>query len=529
MARLDDSQPVKLVRLCGEDVQLARRLWCTALAAALSNQLPYEWHVDLTQPLEERTTTENMAARWIEDTCVEPHRHPEMAEYVSILHDEALAKVIEWETLQEARVNQFYQSHKTSQPPASWQKRVMEMPRRSWRACRALMYQMLTTHPIGAISQVHATDVFTQGNRILVMFTTFCTLLLMAILLHYSRAINCSTEKVEYMGCPESTDSHQIFCFGFSTYIELSPFVLGGFVPEELAMKDFECDAFPRDTIVDRILTVGLMVLVLLPVSVVLNAVFTFNTAKIPNHWHQAMHKCPSSEKMSKFQNSCRSIVQLFFFMMYALFINIDKVNKALAMLFVSLFTICFRPVTTAVAIILWFGHIWTQTKTLVSKCRHWLVVGTFQLPERQLDSLAGSPLGIRTISGEWDDWVAGVSYTFVFTIWSLIGWMVLTYAKLLRELSGKEGESNVFESFILALLMEQFGLEGVKQVIFKTLVSMLLNLTHRLTNALSPLDIFYETKVNERLSSQNTGNEEEDDVDDEQIDLEDGGMEIDM
>ncbi|KAK3269123.1 hypothetical protein CYMTET_22412, partial [Cymbomonas tetramitiformis] len=370
---LADATPKDLLALCGGNGELTRQTWATLCALAYYNQLPFEWHVNPEAPLVERETLGQQAWRWVCEAVPAALGHESLPDIVlqdlQEFQELAAIAVDTWQQQHERRCEQFQDaelvetiaSDLSTASQGDKARCVGEGAAGKWRLGRAMRQfadHVRLTHPLAQIYLVHPMDCFTRGQRIIVQANTILTLLAMAIVTGYHRAVSCSAALRENLGCPSRLSFQPVVpssaCLGENDDVRLQEARQSGMLPEELRDEDFVCNEFPRRTLPDVTCAVAAMAFTILLIAALLSAVYKRGWAVVsPDHWHLSPSKPRGRLQLS---TSARLLVGL----ASAVVDAVNRVREAL----VLLASIFLKPVMQSLKWCAW--QCWSRTSRLL-------------------------------------------------------------------------------------------------------------------------------------------------------------------
>ncbi|KAK3241976.1 hypothetical protein CYMTET_48303 [Cymbomonas tetramitiformis] len=281
-------------------------------------------------------------------------------------------------------------------------------------------------------------------------------------------------------------------------------------LPQELDIQSFACVAFPQNTLIDRAYSVVIIVSILTPVTMTLSQIFVMaGTAGVPAHWSTF----PKKGLDGLFGPRATSMLQSFLVLVYSLLFNMRKLTKYLALTLVLVVSMAVKPrgvqrvIRVTLAACYWIYSQWV-----------WLKRRLQQLFTRQ--KMAGvleeGPLSGRTTAGSLEHSLHYVGYTLVFTTWFIVSWSLFTYSSMMRDVMGKEEETEVIVSWAYLLLIELFGVEAIKLLLLRMSIMGLMAFIDRTLFKVNPALVWYEQFILHHVAA---GSSQKDD-----LEVDDGG-----
>ncbi|KAK3259884.1 hypothetical protein CYMTET_31138 [Cymbomonas tetramitiformis] len=507
---LVDGIPDDLPSLCGGEPKVARRLWATLCALAYYDHLPYDWHLNPEAALGDRETLGQRALSWTRTVLPMAGDQEDVASSrLEELRGQAAHAVDVWRREHERR----WEQQSAAEAAAAQQREVQpagQLPRLARRGAaqaRCLAAGLLSfvkfavsTHPLLQIYRVRPTDPFTRAQRVLVQANTFASLLAVSVVIGYTRELNCCVALKEDLGCPPPIQAGS-GCLGLDDDVTLQEAERSGLLPRELQAEAFVCTAFPTKTFADMLYTIGLMTLAIMPITSLLSALYTLGQAAVsPDHWRFTPDKPSRRLKLTGALQYAVQFAAAIAYLSYAMTMNLSMLSKAVAMLAIVLLSDLLKPVRRIKMGLKGLGR-------LVKRCTAALQWSSLML---QWYLFGVEPTFEDDATEEMCRYVVGLStevtshltaHMILMTYWGSLVWVLLTYGKLLRQLSGDEGEDQVMRRFLMGWLAEQFGLEALKQMLVKGVVINLAQRVLLLVTQQSHLEQWHEGRVNDYLA----------------------------
>ncbi|KAK3274589.1 hypothetical protein CYMTET_17234 [Cymbomonas tetramitiformis] len=339
----------------------AEAVWATVLAVALHEQLPCKWTVNPNAPPAERSPVTAASNRWLEAD----ERPDWLRDLLPELRETAARLVDAW---QQAHINRLIAIQTRM---AVWWASVSEPQPSMWKVCYTWVatsaFWIVSSHPLVAIYLVKPTEPFSRAERLVVQVNVFIVMLSFCMFFYLSKAIECCADFKEYVGCPFA-GSRTAECLGEATCEVLFKARTDGFLPIELGEEGFICTAFPSATWTDRIWSVIFINAALIPVNVLLMALFSISgAAAAPGHLTMDGGKLVS-QLMGPQRGALMTNTFLF---LYALFFDIKMLTKTITMLFMAGFAMIFKPVKLVTKHVKWVLAVLLPVYMMLSAVYH--------------------------------------------------------------------------------------------------------------------------------------------------------------
>ncbi|KAK3268152.1 hypothetical protein CYMTET_23331 [Cymbomonas tetramitiformis] len=168
------------------------------------------------------------------------------------------------------------------------------------------------------------------------------------------------------------------------------------------------------------------------------------------------------------------AVAQTVFVTTYALFLNFQKFNKALAVACVGLVAaVVQRPqVKAMIRSVLWVLR--QCYLSVVFWCR-WLRSAILGQEPSELRTEREKLLADVHLVSPLETHLQKVAYFLILGSWFIIAWSLFTYAMLIRKMMGPAEENEMIVVWITTLVVEMFGAETLKLIAIKLLVEELI------------------------------------------------------
>ncbi|KAK3277354.1 hypothetical protein CYMTET_14627 [Cymbomonas tetramitiformis] len=457
-----------------EDMEEAERVWATLLGVALYHHLPLHWWTNPKAPPAERVSIGRLGEMWLEADARRGHiRHvlPELRAMAANL-------VVQWE---QAHVQRLTELKEQSTTGSTVNEKRPPLWKRGYRWVARSAFWVISSHPLVAIYLVKPTEAFSRAERLVVQVNVFVIMLSFCMFFYLSRAIECCTEFKGYVGCPDA-GMRTSECLGQPTCQMLFLEKKSGFLPEELGAPDFVCTAFPTTSWMDRVWMVLFINAGLIPVNVILMAMFTLSggSAVAPGHMSMDVGK-----KVAQLMGPQRGAVMTNLIMvLYAVLFDIKLLTKTMAMAFMAMFGMIFQPVKLVTKYIEPLFRLMLPVYLMISATYYricwffWarvVLVGTSvarcwgQQPPQKL--VYKDPVLVNNIriEGLMDGMVDKVAYSFLAGFWIADAYILFVFGKVIREINGPEAENDLIRTWALTFVFEQFGIKAIKLMMVRS------------------------------------------------------------
>ncbi|KAK3237604.1 hypothetical protein CYMTET_52335 [Cymbomonas tetramitiformis] len=349
----------------------------------------------------------------------------------------------------------------------------------------------VTSHPLVNVYLTNAAEPLTRAARFTLLVNQQMLMLLIAVGMYYSKALSCCSGLKDFVGCPDSSNEEP--CIGFATCGRLAD-EGAELLPVEISATDYVCHAFPQSTLTGRMYATVSIVAIVLPLHVLISAVFSISSnPSIPRHL-MVPRKGVKVERM--FGPFMGTVVHAVLTLCYAIWVNFNKFNKTMALIFVGVINTVFKPVQVLLAACTKSLRAWHAIRGRMIRLHQ---VGRMQLEvererERALFISPSSGNGMR------------LAYALVWCVWGTVAWVLIAKLKTLREAMGNTTDKTVLVAWGMALVWELFGQQGAYLILLKVtstfIMSKLQWLAYTLPHAeASKLTFWYEQYVYKRFA----------------------------
>eukprot|EP00854_Cymbomonas_tetramitiformis_P001615 gene1615-2252_t len=322
-------------------------------------------------------------------------------------------------------------------------------------------------HPVTAIFMVSATEPFTRSDRILVQANTFICMLLFAVWFFYSKAVNCCRELRTHLSCPSSSSDVNAPCLGFPTCAALA-------VGEH-----------------DRLWMVLIMIGIITPLTITLSNLFIMHAnANIPKNWE--IRQVPKKNVAGV--GTTTAVLQTALLMLYAIFFKFEKMNKAIAVTFVTIFKTIIKTIIELSA------YVQAILASSLSRC---LGAREANKVRNRFDDSQGPPL-LAELNGLGSLTQANmqhVAYCIIAVLWLTIAWTLFTYSMLLRDMMSIKTQNEFFAMWATAFGVGMFGVETMQIILIQIFASIVGDKIHMLFADIDQSMLWFEKFIQSKMS----------------------------
>eukprot|EP00854_Cymbomonas_tetramitiformis_P004280 gene4280-5267_t len=282
--------------------------WATLLSIARYEALPFAWCTNPGAAPAEKRYLNDSADEWLAARAAE---FPAFAARMEELKEAAKAQVQAWDDMHMARLQVIKNE---TIPPGSRVKRPLFRYRTVARA-----------------RQVGFNEAFSRGERVVMLSTNWLVMVMFSVGFFYSKATQCCELLRAHVGCDSNLSAP---CrYEGVDYATCALLAEGWKEDSDPEAGTFVCTAFPQNTLIARLYLVLIMCVLLIPIRLGLSTVFSMSGTipPVPGHW-----SVKDAHIRVVFGPVTAGLVQATAFVAYALFVNLTKLNKAVAGLFVT-------------------------------------------------------------------------------------------------------------------------------------------------------------------------------------------------
>ncbi|KAK3233534.1 hypothetical protein CYMTET_56176 [Cymbomonas tetramitiformis] len=507
------SIPGDLSEICATEEE-AQTLWATMCAIERCHTVPFTWIINPDHPIQDRFTVTSIAEEYV-DTCLTKCKASE--DQRGQLKAEASAIVQRWterrmEVLRNLKRAVTQSGKKRTKgtetliSPGRYEEEIgPSVKERRYELIEILKGYgtlLMNNHPWMKILVVQHSDPFTRSQQILVQATSILLLLVVCLALYYSKAaLTCCMEFRVAVGCSAAT---YIPCRGHDAchvLMQSDPFLCEDFTcsPSEHLPGGFSCNAFPQNTIIDRIWMALFAFMIAFPASLIFSAMFI------------------AGGKFRVLGSSNLTFLENLLFIMYILMMDSFILTQHLArhftgiLHFLDYFFMALQRTCTAA-----YGS-WLQLRSAVYFFHQTRVLNRdpqkvfneMQVKQRLTDSrqhdLAQGDETFEQVRFELDGLAVQVSYLLLMVVWGMITYTLLVYGVAIRSLMGSHGEKSILKAWIITLLFDNLGLQVIKSLTIKVWIKMLRKHIMLIGNGEERLAMWYEDYVSKTLPASYT------------------------
>ncbi|KAK3240851.1 hypothetical protein CYMTET_49342 [Cymbomonas tetramitiformis] len=501
---LREAMPAAVLRsvLPEDEEGLPAQVWATLLAEARLKLLPFGWISNPGEPPWKRWLLEDGCAGWLAEQGT---AYPELESVMAALRDEAEMAVKRWraarlEAIEELRRLTLKAS---ARDEAFLSQREAWEKRKQWWKEQVRM--VVAAHPWVAVAATSATEPFSRAQRTLVQCNSLLVMLFITMMLFYSKGSQCCTGYKDYLGCGPGSTVDTV-CWGYTTCGELNRARDGGALPEYLAPDDYVCDAFPQETLVDKIWQAVIVLGIMIPVNLILVSLFTIGgSPTTPGSWIHRKYKLRT--RVGQKATAARRLEDLLFLVLTVLW-DTQRLSRALARYFLMLAWAVDWTFLKLIQVVRWMRKklamlrtvLWTLFSIYIVRRDPDVVLQELEIcaeareaKEREIELAVST---FRVARREMDSFAVQCSYLMLMLMWILVLWFQLTYAMLIRETLGPGAEADVIRNWGFTVLADNLGVHVVKSVFVKVVVKILINTRQQYSKGEAGLVGWYEEYV---------------------------------
>eukprot|EP00854_Cymbomonas_tetramitiformis_P022690 gene22690-27390_t len=253
--------------------------------------------------------------------------------------------------------------------------------------------------------------------------------------------------------------------------------------PEEVDSGGFVFTGFPQSTWMGRIWTVLIINAVLIPVNVFLMSLFSISGASSAAPGHFGMDVVAKTSHLMGPQRG--AALTNIFMVLYAIFFDIKILTKTMAMLFMAIFAMLFKPVGLVtkyikpalmrfIVVQLWWNkckkYFWRKLVSsgnkLRSRCMFYAESNYQQIESPFQDPIQKYQIQVE---GMMDATADKVAYGFLALFWGMTIWVLLTLGTQIRLIMGPDAETDLIKAWVMTFLFEQFGIKALKLMMVRS------------------------------------------------------------
>ncbi|KAK3277768.1 hypothetical protein CYMTET_14247 [Cymbomonas tetramitiformis] len=343
-------------------------------------------------------------------------------------------------------------------------KKAVPVNDRSWRGLgrwlvrtsKAGAKEVMNAHPLLALWSTSFSAQLTRAKRVILQVNNFFMMLSIVVWFTYSRSTECCRQHKAHVGCPVTEGDPYGPCLGFPSCGALKE-VPSLMLPDELPIFS-ECHAFPEKTLLGRVGAVFVIVMILLPINAILNALFIISSSTpVPNHWQPLPRKQRQKDWKGVIQQFAVTAVHAVATMVYALFVEMQYFNKAMALMIMGL-AVAVLNTNAKVAQLL--RSIYKTARKTKNAALQFMGCWDWKADEAE-DQLASMYVVVDSV-------VEKLGYALIFLFWILLVWVLITFMATLRDIIGEDAADAILHEWLWGLIIENFGIAMPRLVFFK-------------------------------------------------------------
>ncbi|KAK3276616.1 hypothetical protein CYMTET_15327 [Cymbomonas tetramitiformis] len=327
--------------------------------------------------------------------------------------------------------------------------------------------------------------------------TNWLLMITLAVGFFYSKAMLCCEELKTHVGCGGQALEEACHVahpeMGNMTYPTCAALFEGNTDSDfaDLSESQFVCTAFPQDTLIAKLYLILIMCTLVIPVRIVLTSLFTIGGSNpVPGNWSVK----PETVRTA-FGGPVAAMIQAGAFVMYSLFVNISKLNKAIVGVLMIVITVLLKPMVYVSRMIRYIQSSLAPAQQRIPAEDSAGKGGAMAL-------LLAGPMAIARLL-HWllfQQTLDTFTYATVLALWCIITYVLLIYGSLLYDYMGPDAGPEVISAWGYSCLFELFGTEGIKILAVKTGISFVLTTVDRMLLKDRAIFGWYERHITSHL-----------------------------
>eukprot|EP00854_Cymbomonas_tetramitiformis_P000726 gene726-1191_t len=391
-----------------DNTNTMHQLWATLCAIERYKKLPFKWIINPEAPAAEHRTLEDLAEDSVQARAVVDIWHAEHLSNLALFRKASQEEMKRWDKLQ-----------------TDWERRAKHI--QQWKE---LWRTLCFSHPWVSIWMASFLDPFSRTQRVVVQANNMLVMLMVQLMLFYSKGTTECDCYREHLGCSALATGEP--CWGESTCLGLFWQRDQGLLPDHLDPNNQECfGAFPDpDSWRDRAWSSLISVVIMLPIARTFSALFTIGGSPVIPR--SLRHK-PSARWQKVFGEPNMARIEMLWFVILTILFDQQHLGQA--------FSIYFQYITRSVD-----EDMEVQQEYAI----------------RRQEMLSGVASVFR-IRNELDSLLVRVCYIVIGVWWITLVWLLITYSTLIRNMLGKSAESQILRDWLIALMLDTFGMHIIK------------------------------------------------------------------
>ncbi|KAK3250917.1 hypothetical protein CYMTET_39730 [Cymbomonas tetramitiformis] len=493
---LDKSIPWALTdAVASED--LCRQLWATLVGEASYLHQRWMWVTNPDEPPKKQQFLDSAVQSFYDRQIV---KYSGLRTALPSLRREAADYTSHWEDSKTQAIKHLRNKMRSEKKAAESHMSEREVHQKRSEEIRDYIFKLMKSHPWVRIRYMACTEVVTRAQHILLIANAMLLMLLITLMFYYSKGSTCCVEFKTFIGCEYATVDSE--CYEYTSCAalydlrdkgELDAYrmvynpVYHTKLREDIDPNEYECTAFPQDTMMGQLWALIITLGIQIPVSLFFRALFYVGgSPTLAQHWK------PSKAGRSGEEAHGNARLAGLVYLLTAVLLTPWRLGQVLAhLIFIHAYLLNGIGATLkrifAAARRTWasLSHsVWFLWQTSVLGRPKSLV---FQELEMQLklredeDRERGMMASVfMEARHESDSLCVQAAFVILALLWAVIVWVLLTYSMLIRDMLGPDVENKVIANWIIALIVDNLLIHVAKSL----LISALVQWTHKLKEA---------------------------------------------
>ncbi|KAK3280414.1 hypothetical protein CYMTET_11740, partial [Cymbomonas tetramitiformis] len=481
------SLPKALDAILPTDV--AERVWATLLARAGYLRQPFAWVANPDASAKKQTYLDSYIDLYLQQ---QTQKFSSLEAELPELKLAAKSAVNQWEAAKLEAMAKLKLRVERDSTVADGNMSLRELQQKSATRLYQNTYLLFASHPWVQIRYLPCTAAISRAQHVLVAANSMLLMLFVTLMFYYSKGSICCVEYKEYLNCEAATvDS---LCWEMNSCAqlysardsgELQPYYLEyrpayrEYFKVPIDPQGYECTAFPQETLMGRVWSTLITLMIIMPISMLFMALFALGGHSAPPaHWR------PSRPGKDGAETRNSTWLQVTLYMLLTVMLDMHRLGQALAhLVFMHMYLL--RGVTPylkryAMKVKLmarqWIHTVWFMRETMLRHRSPESVLQELEMKveiQEQADRDRASASGqFLTARQESDSLCVQFAYMLLTILWAMTVWVLLTYGMLIRDMLGSDAENNVIKGWAIALVVDNLMVHVIKSVGISLLVN---------------------------------------------------------